>query len=151
MGRLPASLAWALPPVDPPDVHPLRHRRPKRPLAWGESAVQRHRRSRRGDKIRTDSAVKLYREHTHPKRAALDRKAKDARRGAPPPVRTDRRRTYRYPVSPARLSRQMKVVGFHLTNEAGRGRYGPSLVILSPVDAKSFRVVAVPRSFLVPI
>lgn len=147
MGRLPLHLACALPPTPPVYVHPLRERRARRPLAWGEDAVRRHRKRLTPHERRVAAAVKTYREHTHAHHAALRAKAERARRGR----RVDtvsRKRVYRVPISPTRLSCRMRLIGAHLTNDRGEQQYGPCLHILAPEDGAG-RAVAVPRCFLV--
>jgi len=85
MGRLPLHLAFSLPKAPPVYVHPLRSRRPRRPLAWGEDAVRRHRKRLTPHQRKVAAAVKTYREHTHANHAALRAKAERARRGGPAP------------------------------------------------------------------
>lgn len=147
MGRLPLHLACSLPPAPPVYVHPLRRRRPRRPLAWGEDAVRRHRKRLTPHERVVAAATKTYRERTHAQHAALRAKAQRARRGAPAP-RASRKRVYRVPISPTRLSRRMRLIGAHLTNDRGEKQYGPCLHVLIPEEGEG-GAVAVPRCFLV--
>ena len=113
----------------------------------GEDAVRRHRKRLTPHERRVAAAVKTYREHTHAHHAALRAKAERARRGR----RVDtvsRKRVYRVPISPTRLSCRMRLIGAHLTNDRGEQQYGPCLHILAPEDGAG-RAVAVPRCFLV--
>jgi len=98
MGRLPLHLAFSLPKAPPVYVHPLRSRRPRRPLAWGEDAVRRHRKRLTPHQRKVAAAVKTYREHTHANHAAMRAKAERARRGGPAP-NASRKRVYRVPIS----------------------------------------------------